>query len=486
MLAKRVPELRPSNTQNLKKSGEIGGEISSVLESEFKTKIKPESPEHSPSIFGNQANPQYSQMAENGPVNQASRTERQGLASILSDQDLIEFKQTFQKKVEWLLETEEVSLVNTDFSAHLCLIHYLISKSFDLEILSRSSPFTFIPKEMSALKLFNSLDELLKVTGEFMNSAGQLTCKKHKWLAETNAQLISKLLDTSTHDSQQNRKQATAICHLMTSFYQNLRMSLQVTNCSLREVQDNVILSKNNLQLAEKMVEIILKWVLLLKQNDLAKQSESSGPDSDSSDEERGSETAGAKHIENKRPLSLNRITSLIQSQEVEVQSAPKSTKDFCLKASARHPVKSEDSESAETEPKAKNGRSPACAPDQRSRGKPRRQPASGESAQKPRSRPTSAKHPVQSEATEAGLQLEGQSAPSHLSRGSKVLAPRSPMTRPCPGNAPVPGFCDAPKGPNASKKRPAVGLQKAEAGPASKALNPEPQKSAAQRVFNN
>ena len=219
MLAKRVPEIRPSNPQ---RSRGIGGEFCSVLDPEIKASLKAESPEPIISSLCHKPDPQFPQQVESGRKSLHLQAERQGLASILSDQDLIECKQAFQKKVEMVLETEEVSLVSADFSAQLCMIHYLISKSFDLEILARSSPFTFIPKEMSALKLFGTLDELLKVSGEFMNSASQLTSKKHKWLVETNALLISKLLGTSTQDSQQNRKQVNAICHLLTSFYQNL------------------------------------------------------------------------------------------------------------------------------------------------------------------------------------------------------------------------------------------------------------------------
>ncbi len=487
MLAKRVPEFRPSNPQNPRV---FGGELCSGFDHETKASLPAEN--HAPlasSLF-QKPHHQFPKQVESCRISLPIRTEKQGIASILSDEDLIECKLAFQKRVELILETEEVPLVSSDFSAQLCMIHYLISKSFDLEILARSSPFTLVLKEVNTFKLFSSLDELLKVTGEFMKSAGQLTCKKYKWLAETNALLISKLLGNSTQDTQQNRNQITAICHLLTSFYQNLKVSLQIANYSPNKLQDEFVLSKDNLRLAEKTVETILKWVLAFKQTECLDQSESSETESNLSDENPGSEVQFPSNYDYAKSASLNIINSLIKRTDEEVLNAPKSKKDFCIGVSPRQKFIVEIPEPADSKPNPKPGQLQNRDSDQLLQRKSRRRIPVEKNQLKPQSLSAFIRQPVESERKETNLQPSQKPASANLGKGFKAPTPRSVQKQPIPRTeAEAVLKCTTPKGPSGSgscKKISVVSVERPDSGPASGAQSSEKQRSAAQRIFDN
>ncbi len=199
----------------------------------------------------------------------SSLTDRSMTHSVLNLQ-----KSRFNKLLHELLQGVNMSLNRSDLAANLCLFSYLVNRTLDFEILSRATPFTSLTVQHEWMRLMPPIDELLQMINQFLHNKPAFERANYEWLWKTNSRLLSKLLGTTNHAmlplvnggvEDMSSRRLTGICHSFSSYFQNVKMCLHIHNLMSADESD-ILLKPDTLEIAEGLVELILRMIFLHKQ----------------------------------------------------------------------------------------------------------------------------------------------------------------------------------------------------------------------------
>lgn len=200
----------------------------------------------------------------------SSQTDRMMTHTVLSLQ-----KATFNKVLHQLINDLTVSLNRSDLAANLCLFSYLINRTLDFEILARATPFTSLTVHHDWMRLMPPIDELLNLINQFLMNRPALERVNFEWLWKTNSRLLAKLLGTAHHAmlplvssgvEDMSSRRLIGICHIFTSYFQNIKMCLHVQNLMSPDESD-IFLKPSTLEMAEAFIEVTLRMMFLYKQS---------------------------------------------------------------------------------------------------------------------------------------------------------------------------------------------------------------------------